>query len=220
VCPERVVLSSTGRRGNRPRVGGVLRFARPTPETRVEYSNTRAQLAPHRRGHGPRPGRCPGRRDPGVRLHLSVLRPRGDVRSPGVVAWATLLLGARPAADRLSRERRVERTPPIDVRRNANSGASVTSKRANAPAPGGPTAQGVRASDANGPGVVPSPCRPAGVTSMPLAKRSSRLRRLSTSSVGQRARSEGRSGCGLERREASDRRDEKPAVHTGYMRGR
>src|SRR4029453_873268 len=45
---------------------------------------------------------------------------------PGVVAWATLCWEPGPRADELSRERRVERTPPIDTGRNASVAASVT----------------------------------------------------------------------------------------------
>jgi hypothetical protein len=63
----------------------------------------------------------------GPHLHRSALRPRGQgMPSPRGRNLGHAVLGARPAADGLSRGRRLGRTPPIDLRRNATSRAGVT----------------------------------------------------------------------------------------------
>jgi hypothetical protein len=46
--------------------------------------------------------------------------------SPGAAIWAMLCWEPGPRADGLSRGRRLGRTPPIDLRRNATSRAGVT----------------------------------------------------------------------------------------------
>jgi hypothetical protein len=65
-------------------------------------------------------------------------RPPGSQR-------ATLCWEPGPRADGQTRGRRVGRTPPIDIRRNANSGVGVTAQSKRPRPRGGPTAEGVRA---------------------------------------------------------------------------
>jgi hypothetical protein len=72
------------------------------------------------------------REDPLNALRPLGVRPRG--RSLGHA-----LLGARPVGRWADRGRRVGRTPPIDLRRNANSGAGVTADK-QTPRPGDPRA--------------------------------------------------------------------------------
>jgi hypothetical protein len=103
-------------------------------------------------------GRRTGRRDPRQHRHLNALRPRGDRprgRSLGHACWS-------PARGSMGCPggRRVGRTPPTDLSRNANHAGGVTGGQANTPAPGGPEGRGVRSRAGAPRGTTPPNHRP------------------------------------------------------------